>query len=77
MGQNADAIIPSYYQLHKDPTKLFTINFFEIIKDDIRNLRHLNSYQMKYIKNLSHDHKYELIQLFNECINTVSTLLEK
>lgn len=72
---NCDFIIPSYYHLHKNPHKLFTIDYFEIIKDDIRNLRILNKYQMEYIKGLSHEYKNELFDIFNECIATINDIL--
>jgi hypothetical protein len=50
---NSDYIIKPYYQLHKNPHKILDINYYNIIKDDIRNFRTLNKYQLEYIKNLS------------------------
>jgi hypothetical protein len=49
--ENSDVIIPSYYEIHKHPSKIFNLDYFEIIKDDIRNYRELNKYQMEYIRN--------------------------
>ena len=72
---NCDAIIPAYYQLDKHPSKIFDIDYYEIIKDDIRNYRTLNRYQMEYIKQLSHEHKNELFDIFNLCINTFNAIL--
>ena len=65
---NSNVIIPPYYSLHKNPTKIFDANYFEIIKDDIRNYRALNEYQLKYVKELSHENKNELFDLFNKCM---------
>ena len=73
---NSDIIIPSYYQLHKHPSKIFNIDYYEIIKDDIRNIRPLNKYQLEYIKELSHEYKIELINIFNDCIKTFSDCLK-
>ena len=72
---NCDVIIPSYYHVDKHPSKIFDIDYYEIIKDDIRNFRVLNKYQLEYIKQLSHEHKNELFDIFNLCINTFNTLL--
>lgn len=61
---NCNVIIPVYYGLHKSPEKFLNIDYFTMIKDDIRNLRPLHQYQMNYIKSLSHEEKYELIEIF-------------
>ena len=68
--ENSDVIIPSYYKLHEDPSKIIDFDFYKIIQDDIRNGRKLNSYQIEYIKNLKGCYKDELIVLFNECLGT-------
>jgi hypothetical protein len=62
--ENCNVIIPSYYKFHKNPTQIVEIDYYFIIKDDIRNLRPLNEYQLKYIKNLSHEYKNELFDIF-------------
>ena len=72
---NSNVIIPSYYHLHNRPSKITSINYYEIIKDDIRNLRPLNKYQLEFVKNLSHEQKNELLEIFNSCLETVSGLL--
>ena len=72
---NSDIIIPSYYEIHKHPSKIFKIDFFEIIKDDIRNYRELNKYQMEYIKEIKNEYKYELIELYNQCIKSINEIL--
>jgi hypothetical protein len=43
-------------------------NVFNKIKKDIINNKLLNKYQQKYIINLSHENKNELIFLFNKSI---------
>jgi len=72
---NSDVIIPSYYDLHNKPSKIFDIDFFEIIKDDIRNYRELNKYQLEYIKEIKDEYKMELIELFNECVKILNDIL--
>ena len=74
---NCNAIIPAYYHLHKHPSKIFNIDYFEIIKDDIRNFRELNKYQIEYIQDLSHEQKNELFTIYNECIRSVRGWLEE
>jgi len=68
---NSEVIIPSYYEIHKHPSKILNIDFFEIIKDDIRNYRPLNNYQLEYIKEIKDEYKYELIELFNICFRSI------
>jgi hypothetical protein len=69
--QNCNIIIEPYYHLHKEPHKITTLDYLEIIKDDIRNFRHLNEYKMEYIKTLPDRDKNELFDIFNDCIKTV------
>lgn len=72
---NSDVIIPVYYHLHKHPSKILKIDYYEIIKDDIRNFRSLNEYQMDYIKDLSSEYKNELLDIFNDCVKKFNELL--
>ena len=74
---NSDVIIPAYYNLHKNPSKILDLDFFEIIKDDIKNLRPLNKYQLKYIKEIKDEYKYELIEIFNECLYVFKEFLDE
>lgn len=67
---NCNVIIPSYYGLHTSPEKIQNINYLSMIKDDIKNLRPLNQYQIDYIKKLPHEDKDEIIDIFNSCMNT-------
>jgi hypothetical protein len=72
---NCNAIIPEYYQLHKHPSRIFKLDYFEIIKDDVRNCRILNEYQMKYIKEVPEECKNELFDIFNECLKVLNDLI--
>lgn len=73
---NSNVIIPAYYHIDKDPSKILDIDYYDIIKDDIRNYRVLNSYQLEYIRNLtSHELKNELIEVFNECIKGFNEII--
>ena len=73
---NSNKIIPDYYKIHNNKTKMFNVDYYEIIKDNIRNYRPLNNYQLEYIKKLSHEHKNELIDIFNDCIISFTYLLD-
>jgi hypothetical protein len=72
---NSELIIPEYYHIHKHPSKILDIDFYKMIKDDIRNCRTLNKYQLEYIKELHDEYKYELILLLNDCIKMCIELL--
>lgn len=72
---NADVIIPAYYY-HKHPSKIFDIDFYKIIKDDIKNCRPLNKYQLEYIKEIKEEYKYELIENLNECLKLFSEYMK-
>lgn len=74
---NAEVIIPSYYRLHKHPSKILDIDFYAIIKDDIRNCRVLNKYQLEYIKKLNDESKYELIEIFNQCVKLFNDMFNE
>jgi hypothetical protein len=73
--RNSISIIPGYYNHAR--IDYFNLNYFEIIKDDIRNMRTLNNYQMDYIKQLSSHEKNELIEIFNQCLSAINELLIK
>ena len=72
---NCNFIIPQYYNLHKNPRKIFTINYFEMIIDDIRNFRKLDKYKLEYIKKLSNEHKNKIIDIFNRSLDAISEIL--
>jgi hypothetical protein len=71
---NCNMIIPEYYHLSSKTNNLFTINYYEIIKDDLRNLRPLNKYQLVYIKSLSNECKDELFDIFNSSLEALLSL---
>jgi len=64
---NCNVIIPSYYI--KSYNTSVNIDYFTIIKDDIKNCRPLNAYQIEYTKQLSHEEKNEIIEIFNKCMS--------
>ena len=49
---NSDIIIPFYYQLHKHLSKILSIDYFTMIKENIRNFIPLNKYQLAYYQNI-------------------------
>jgi len=63
---NCNVIIPSYYVKSYNQD----IDYFTMIKDDIKNYRPLNEYQLEYIKDMSHEDKNEIIRLFNQVLTT-------
>jgi hypothetical protein len=65
---NSEVIIPEYYYDKKDLSKIIDVDYYKIIKDDIRNCRVLKKYQLEYIKNLPSEYKDELIDIFNDCL---------
>lgn len=73
---NCNNIIPTYYKENLIPAKILDVDYFEIIKDDIKNCRILNSYKLKFIKDLSHEHKDELLDIYNECIMVFNDFIE-
>jgi len=73
---NSNVIIPSQYIsfIHNN-NKSLDIDYFTIIKDDIRNFIPLDCYKLKYISSLSHDDKNEIINIFNECIKVIHKVI--
>ena len=77
---NSCRIIPEYYMTTntKNPHKILRINYYDIIIDDIRNLRPLNPTQLDYIRNkLDTDDIHTIIEEFNQVIQTYETLFEE
>lgn len=70
---NSFIIIPQYYQNKNQ--KILKIDYYEMILDDIRNLRKLNEHQLNFIKNLDDDSKQELILEFNKLFDVIQNLL--
>lgn len=73
---NCNTIIPAYYHLDKHPSRILNVDYLHMIKDDIRNFRQLNNYQIEYIKELSHEYKNDLLELFNDCIGAFKDLIK-
>jgi hypothetical protein len=70
---NSSHIIPPYYISNNE--RMFNLNFYDIIKDDIRNYRKLTKYQMDYILQMSEYDKNELLVLFNECMKNLIDII--
>jgi hypothetical protein len=51
------------------------MDYYAMIKDDIRNMRALNENKLEYIKNICDDKKNELFDIFNDCIVTINDVL--
>ena len=73
---NSDVIIPSYYFDKKGLSKIIEVDYLKIIKDDIRNCRVLNKYQLEYIKKIPSNCKDELIHIFNDCLILMNELTD-
>jgi hypothetical protein len=76
--ENSEPIIPTYYVksiLKKN--NILDIDYYSIIKDDIRNYRPLNKYQLEYVKNLNHKQKNELFDIYNNCIEILNEILKE
>ena len=72
--KNSEPIIQNYYFTNKK--KIESIDYYKIIKDDIRNFRKLNDYQMNYIKNnLSENEKNEIFDEFNKVLESIQNIL--
>lgn len=66
---NSEIILPSYYQ-STNKSKYIDIDYIAVIKDDIRNFRKLNRYQIEYIiNNIDEDTKTDLLSILLD-VNT-------
>ena len=81
---NSDPIIPEYYQKKiqfindgmEQETIVLKTDYLTIIKDDIRNLRKSNNYQLSFIKyDIDDASKNEIIDLFNTTIGVINELI--
>ena len=75
--ENSPRIIPDYYlsTCMNHDTNVLQIDYKYIILDDIRNLRKLSDYQIKYIKNMNNEDKQEIIEEYNLVVEAfLSTL---
>ena len=80
--RNSEPIIPSYYikkftfelDNKKYDVEYLKTDYLTVIKDDIRNMRKLNVYQINYIKNyINNEAKNEII---DELLKTLTSLLD-
>ena len=81
---NSEPIIPSYYMKYVNciindkelNIPFLNIEYLTIIKDDIKNHRKLNTYQILYIKSkLSEQDKNDIIDILINCNNNLIELL--
>lgn len=70
---NSFIIIPQYY--HKSGEKILKINYYDMILDDIRNLRKLNEHQLNFIKNLDDESKQKIFIEFNNLFDIIHSIL--
>lgn len=65
--ENSPRIIPEYYTSTNLKNGILKIDYYDMIIDDIRNLRPLSLYQMKYIrKKLTPQEYYNIIHEYNK-----------
>lgn len=84
--ENSTRIVPDYYfqtyrtiqKMRGSEDSLLDIDYLFMIKDDIRNMRKLNKYQIDYIQSLDDHTKNEILQEFhkacNSMIDTIATM---
>jgi hypothetical protein len=70
---NCNMIIPEYYK--RPPDKILEVDYFTMIKDDIRNMRVLNEYQLKYIMELDDIHKEQILKEYNNVVKAIGSLM--
>jgi hypothetical protein len=64
------------YNKEKFEAQYIDIDYLSVIKDDIRNMRKLNKYQLSFIKyELDNEAKNEIIELMNTCIENIGELI--
>ena len=64
------------YNNEKFEAQYIDIDYLSVIKDDIRNMRKLNKFQLSYIKyELDNEAKNEIIELMNTCIENIGELV--
>lgn len=75
---NSPRIIPDYYTstcMNPD-NNILRVDYKFMILDDIRNLRKLSYYQLKYVNNMNSEDKQEIIEEFNRVIESFLLTLE-
>jgi hypothetical protein len=67
--EHTPRIIPEYYlKTNMNKYNVLVIDYYYMIQDDIRNLRPLNAYQLKYLKRVSENDKMTIIKEFNNVV---------
>jgi hypothetical protein len=64
---NSKEIVSSMYLKHNFLSN--EIDYFTVIKDDIRSYKTLTKQQIEYIKHLNNEDKFEVIQIYNKLID--------
>ena len=69
---NSSRVFGDYYLTGKDLVgKLFDVDFYFTIVDDIRNLRKLSPYQQTFIRSLPDEKKQELLEEYRACVESI------
>ena len=71
---NSFIIIPQYY--NKSGEKILSVDYYNMIIDDIRNYRKLNEYQLNYIRELDDERKQSLFIELNKLFDVIKELIE-
>lgn len=74
--KNSNRIIPEYYFTNHDYNHVFEIDYYDMILDDIKNLRELNTYQMTYINQLDDERKMKIIETFHDIFNSYASCIK-
>jgi hypothetical protein len=69
---NSTRIIPK--TIFNSYNNIFDIDYYDMIIHDIRNLKTLNEYQLKFIKSLDNDMKQKLFEEFNNMIMLINQI---
>jgi hypothetical protein len=69
--ENCNYIIQLYYNIHNNYKKSFSLDYLAIIKDDMKNYRKLNKFQLDYIKELNDADKNDIIDIYFTCMNSL------
>ena len=71
---NSFIIIPQYY--NKSGEKILSVDYYNMVLDDIRNFRKLNEYQLEYIKQLDDESKQNIFVEFNKLFDVIKDFVD-
>ena len=74
-GLSNDEVIHTLYKYHNNC--MVSVDYIDVIKDDIVNLKPLDKKQMEYVFHLNTEEKNEIIILFNQSIETFSQYIDQ